>query len=345
MPKTLVLHAGTHKTASTYIQNRLWINRKQLRLRGVGLVKPKRQKTGQHKPFADSLKALEFKRVAAFLDQDAFLGQRNHGCESLVVSAEQLTQALIRPECLDGLLDILKPRNIRLKVVIFLRDQPEYINSLYIQEVRRFYHAKKFSRFVEECKSSRSHWFDYEAMFAGLLDDPRLDVEFMPYGFHYGDPFERLMESQEWVAPPGSEWLPGDSAKSNDQPGIKGVSLAANVCKELNRLGVNRKLIRKRSKYVQRYSAPRDWGRQRYFGFTTEEVGELRGFYRQSNDCFARRVWGGRSWSEVFTGLKDFEQNILQVSSISDNERMELEGLLVRVVEDVKNMNPDACPV
>ena len=337
--KTLVLHAGTHKTASTYIQNRLWLNRKLLRSLGVKLLRQRKKKTGQNKPFADSLRARNFDEI------DALLSGVSPGYHSLIVSAEQLTQALIRKDCLEGLLEVLDCHGYALRLVVFLRDQPEYINSLYVQEVRRFYHAKTISRFFEDCRKRRSLWFDYGDMFSGVMRNPAVECSFLPYGFHFGDPFERLMATQGWSPRGASRWLPGDAGKSNDQPGVKGVWLAQKACSEMDRQLINRKKIKNRSKYIRRFSEPRGWGKHRFFGFDRAQVASIRSLYRQSNDEFAKAVWGVRDWNEAFAGLRSYPQNVLREDKLSAEELFELDELVSQVVEDVKRGSPDAIPL
>ena len=48
----LVVHAGTHKTATTYIQNRLWSNRDKLLKKSIFLLAPETRKFGRN-PICD----------------------------------------------------------------------------------------------------------------------------------------------------------------------------------------------------------------------------------------------------------------------------------------------------
>ena len=189
--RSLVIHAGTHKTASTYIQNRLIKNKQNLLDRDIYLLSPK--KTGQHFKFAGWIKEQDFEKILRKLQRIP------QSVGNVIISAEQFTQVLIQGRLLEEFLEVASKAGFKVKIVFFLREQPDYINSLYIQEVRRFYHHRSVNAYVKHCISKKRHWFDYEFMFSGLLDHPKVSVEFLPYGFSFGDPFERLMQSQSWL--------------------------------------------------------------------------------------------------------------------------------------------------
>ena len=60
---------------------------------------------------------------------DKFLNGDNHDFQKLIYSAEQCTYELIDEQGLEWFLDALDSFGIKLKLAIFLRDQPDYINS------------------------------------------------------------------------------------------------------------------------------------------------------------------------------------------------------------------------
>tara|TARA_E500000178_G_scaffold349705_1_gene407139 strand:+ start:254 stop:1294 length:1041 start_codon:yes stop_codon:yes gene_type:complete len=338
MEKQFIIHAGTHKTASTYIQERLWVNRKILYGHGLRLLKPRRTKTGQFTELAGFLKEQDYPAI------EDELGRLSSDDQHVVVSAEQFTQPLLNSACVDGLQELLEGFGYRLKIVIFLRDQPDYINSLYVQEVRRFYHSRDLPSFTKRCRMRRAHWFDYDKMFSYLLDHESIQVNFLPYGSGFGDPFLNLINCFELNLPEGVDWVAGNSGKSNDQPGVKGVWLALKVCKRMQEIGVNLKLLQNQSKYIRKYSIPRGWSDDRFFGMRPKKVRKIREFYKDGNDRFARRVWGKDSWSDVYQDLRPQVFNVLDESVITDDEMNEMEYIAEQVFLDIKTNNPLAFP-
>ena len=338
MEKQFIIHAGTHKTASTYIQERLWVNRKILYGHGLRLLKPRRTKTGQFTELAGFLKEQDYPAI------EDELGRLSSDDQHVVVSAEQFTQPLLNSACVDGLQELLEGFGYRLKIVIFLRDQPDYINSLYVQGVRRFYHSRDLPSFTKRCRMRRAHWFDYDKMFSYLLDHESIQVNFLPYGSGFGDPFLNLINCFELNLPEVVDWVAGNSGKSNDQPGVKGVWLALKVCKRMQEIGVNLKLLQNQSKYIRKYSIPRGWSDDRFFGMRPKKVRKIREFYKDGNDRFARRVWGKDSWSDVYQDLRPQVFNVLDESVITDDEMNEMEYIAEQVFLDIKTNNPLAFP-
>ena len=338
MEKQFIIHAGTHKTASTYIQERLWVNRKILYKHGLRLLKPRRTKTGLFTELARFLKEQDYPAI------EDELGRLSSDDQHVVVSAEQFTQPLLNSACVDGLQELLEGFGYRLKIVIFLRDQPDYINSLYVQGVRRFYHSRDLPSFTKRCRMRRAHWFDYDKMFSYLLDHESIQVNFLPYGSGFGDPFLNLINCFELNLPEGVDWVAGNSGKSNDQPGVKGVWLALKVCKRMQEIGINLKLLQNQSKYIRKYSIPRGWSDVRFFGMRPKKVRKIREFYKDGNDRFARRVWGKDSWSDVYQDLRPQVFNVLDESVITDDEMNEMEYIAEQVFLDIKTNNPLAFP-
>ena len=339
MERQFIVHAGTHKTASTYVQDRLWENRKILHDQGVRLLKPRKRKTGQFKEFAEFLKGRNYSAMEAELSRITADDQH------VIVSAEQFTQPLTNESNLEGLRKLVGRFGFQLRIVVFLRDQPDYINSLYVQEVRRFYHSRDLPSFTKRCRKRRSHWFNYESMFSHLLANELITAKFLPFGSVFGDPFINFIDSTGLHLPGRIDWLQGRSGKSNDQPGIKGVWLALQVCRRMQQIGVDLKLLENQSKYIRKYSIPRGWSEDRFFGMRPKKVEKIRKFYKESNDRFAQRVWGKNSWADVYEGLKPQVFNVMDESMLAESEREEMNDLVERVFLDIKAANPLAFPV
>ena len=335
MKKTLLVHAGTHKTASTFIQGRLRANKVPLKKCGVklhGLGK----KLGDEKILPAIIRTKDRDLLGSWLKL------KSDRCPALLYSAEQCTQPLLRKASLEWLLDALEGFGFRLRLAFFLRDQPDYINSMYIQRVKKFYHSIDISSYVAQCMEQQADWFDYEHMFAPLVANSRVDVQFLPYGRQFGDPFERLLALPGWLPNASAEWLPPVAGGSNDQPGVKGVCLALKVSEELDRLGVRRGRLSHRARYIRRFLVPLNWPADRYFGLGAQQVESIRAFYESSNNRFAQRVWSAQSWQAVFSGQKDQALNVLDESTLSAAEISEIEKLVQAVVDDLRESSPDA---
>ena len=138
----LIVHAGTHKTASTYIQERLHRNRDLLSSHGVSLQDPLECKPKPKKLAAELCKRRS-KRWKAFFKQQPEGPHR-------LLSAEQFAVPLTDPNCIRQLEAMADAAGYELHIVIFIRSQLDYINSRYIYSLRRFYHHQTFEQFVDD---------------------------------------------------------------------------------------------------------------------------------------------------------------------------------------------------
>ena len=335
MKSTLLVHAGTHKTASSYIQGRLLGNKVKLRAGDVKLLNIDK-KVGSKKILPTIIQSRDHALLRSWL------GGRSGRHRSFLYSAEQCTQPLLREGRLEWFLAALEEIGFDLKLAFFLRDQPDYINSRYVQGAKKFYHSLDVSTYVDECMHKRPHVFDYDFMFSSMVSNSSVDVSFLPYGRQFGDPFERLMALPGWLPQASGEWLPSANGRVNDQPGIKGVCLALKVSAELNRQGVNLGQLKNRSSYVRRYLMPLGWPADRYFGLREDQVESIRAFYESSNDRFAQKVWSNSSWRAVFRGQKEQSLNVLDESTLSAADAREIEDLVPVVVEKLRADSPEA---
>jgi len=335
MKSTLWIHAGTHKTASSYIQGLLLGNEDHLLGGGVKLLNISKKVGGKK-----ILPAILESRDDALLR--SWLGGRSGRHRAFLYSAEQCTQPLLRPGCLEWFLAVLEEMGFGLKLAFFLRDQPDYMNSMYVQKTKKFYHSIDISTYVEECMHRQPDWFDYDSMFSSMISGSGVDINFLPYGRQFGDPFERLMALPGWLPQASGEWLPSANGRVNDQPGIKGVCLALKVSAELNRQGVDLGRLNHRSRYIRRYLLPLGWASDRYFGLREDQVERIRAFYESSNDRFAQKVWSNSSWRAVFRGQKEQSLHVLDEATLSAADAREIEDLVPVVVEQLRADSPEA---
>ena len=333
--RTLVIHAGTHKTASTYIQNRLASNRNNLDKNNVFLVSPDTRKVGRCYELATHVKSGKFLKVKKLLETIP------EEADSAILSDERLTQALIQQGRIESLARVARRVGFRVKLVFFIRDQPDYINSLYVQEVKRFYHSMPIEKYVSRCLAKRASRFDYFEMFRRLIECRSVDVQFFPFGSALGDPFERLMQGQGWRSIDG--WRPAGAATFNDQIGAKGVWLARKVGRRLASLGVERRLIRGQSRFIGRYANQFGWSESRYYGLDDDMVQHIRDHYLLNNEHFSRMVWS-QPWQKIFPPEKR-ELNVFELSDLGQRRlRKQFRALVDQVVSEVLEEKPNAFP-
>jgi hypothetical protein len=314
--RVFLIHAGTHKTATTYIQSRILANFNRLSSLGVYSGCPA-SKERKWKPLVASLQDHRWS------DWLAYINRIPSHCESVLVSAEQFTQPLSKPANFEALSQLLSDNQFRLKVVVFLRDQPDYMNARFVHSTRRLYHCTPFPEYVDQQMQEGAKYFDYGFLFKNLMDSADIDIKFLPYGFSFGDPFERLMQHCGWVSPRG--WKSADPASGNVQPGCKGIWLAQQTYLRLSSDaslgGMKLSSLRGSGGVIRRISEREGWTAERYFGFCQSSYDRVAGHYRVSNEQFAQRIWG-QSWDQIFPSIQVRERVYESPSRGSEHDKM-----------------------
>lgn len=293
----LVVHGGTHKTASSYLQNRLERNSQLLQHQGIHITWPGRA-GHKHKGLVKAMlkgKTRPWERYLA----SASLGSRQY-----VVTAEQFTPAITEPQHLSFLEGISHSHGMKLLLVFFLRDQPDLFNSMYAHTVRRLYHHHDFATYVRRGLRQGKWFVNYHDWLAAVREHSCIELMLLPYNFRLNDvsanadPFCQLASALGWQMP-DQGWQPASRRQINTQVGIKGILLARQVSRELSARGINPRSLRNTGGVIRAIAEREGWPQDRFQGFEPAAYRELRQSLQASNDQLAQAAWG-MSWDGAF---------------------------------------------
>ncbi|MEY2907494.1 MAG: hypothetical protein RLZZ602_17 [Pseudomonadota bacterium] len=299
------IHAGTHKTASTYIQDKLSQHKRALFLEGISYnfrgLSEKR-----HKPIAMATKGGDVNTLAEHL-------KRHKDQErDVLISAEQFATAFSNEGIYASAKATASELGFEMKTIIFIRPQLDYMNSRYIQECKRFYHAQSFRSYVQSyTQQHRDDIFNYYSYFHHLLTDK--SCTFLPFSKSYGDPFEQLMRAIK--VPSVSTLISHPANANNAQPGAKGVWLARQVTRRMKAQGVDSRKLTPTTQISPKIARARSWDNDRFYGFSRKLERDTRRHYRQCNQDFALAAWES-PWENVFP----FKQQVLNTFKPSSEE-------------------------
>lgn len=314
--RIFTIHAGTHKTASTYIQSRLYVNSNHLRRLGTYTGYPG-AKAGKFKPLVTALRRNKWDTWTNYL------AQIPENCDHVLISAEQFTQPLANPKHFKPLFDVLQKHGFQAQVIVFLRDQPDYMNSRFVHTTRRLYHHTPFEEYVDQQLTQGRRYFDYEYLFRHLLLEPSIQISFLPFLPSLGDPFERLMDHLKLSS--DKPWKPFATGVANIQPGHKGVWLAQEISKRLiseyNVKGGKNGPLQNTSAKLRRITDREGWAQDRYNGFNQDLLDKVITHYEDSNDRFANNTWG-KSWRDVYPSARAKTLTYELPSSGPEHEKM-----------------------
>ena len=305
-PPQLIIHAGTHKTASTYIQERLQLNRDKLKSHRCIYQYPS-EGNRTFKTLVSDICRGDWQSLIDHIDQHQRPGM------NLLLSAEQFAVPLTHQQSLNKLKRIAKQRGFQLKIIIFIRSQLDYINSRYTYSLRRFYHTKTFEEFLQSTLegqlpgeshrrgkiTKRNHLFDFWTYFQPLLKAKAkgLQVTFIPFKQNEQDPFDQFLTAIGLS--PQLSWKQCGTRFLNRSPGIRGVWLSRTLGQLLHQAKISHRKIEGSSKIILKEEIRRHWNDKPFWGYTKKSAKSVMKKFSAHNDLFAQQAWN-TNWREAF---------------------------------------------
>ena len=295
--KRVFVHIGMHKTASTYIQQSLQSNRDLLK---------------QHFLFFDNgvnnrLKSAVSKQEFSPWKEQLLAAERN-GCD-LLVSHEALSHLLARDMksgplgCKGGwLAGMLQDYGYEITFIAFIRDQPDYLNSQYVQHIKNFSISTSFDEYAFSMMGHTKNRGECDPcrLFGWIMADSRLQSRFLPFSIDRdNDPFRQFLSVLG--VDPDLGW--SKRRPSNLQLGRLATETALQVSrllKESNLPCSDKKDRKMLSDFLKQSGHRIGWSRERFNGLTPVMYEAIRSHYRDANDRFASVVWGVGRWSDLF---------------------------------------------
>lgn len=309
--RTVTLHVGMHKTATTYIQTCL---RKNLRLlRHEGFITPGSRK--ENTALVRSLVSGNIHQWTEWLESAA-----KTGCQPLM-SHEAFSLALCEPvkgmRIQSGLwlADQLKSIGWRLRIIVFIRSQESYLNSRYTQLAKRLRVDCDFKTYVMKVMGGGTiSECNLMTLFGWLKEDTSVRFSMIPFGSnrnqhgqlvqHKVDPFEQL--AVELDLPSTTIARTRRAKVLNQQPGRLGVKLAREVCQFMQQrqpaeLKTHRKQL---STAIEELAIKKEWNREPFNGLTMQLRQDIREHYRETNQIFCRSFWANQQWEQIFPDIQ-----------------------------------------
>ena len=285
MSQILWIHAGPHKTASSYIQGVLASQRKNLKKEGLLVAK---------KPVAE-----DFARLFCSGDINAITQLRfiKKSKSTKLLSTEWLHPIVLEPAGSQRLELLSQAIDAKIGLIFFIRDQPNWINSMYCHTIRRMYHRKNFNDYVHSWCQQKSYWtLDFSKKFENIINKG-FPTKFIPLSSD-SDPYLNMLEEINFSCPQFA--TNGDTIKiSNIQPGSKGIWMSIVCMKILNQLDIDLDTLKKRGRVIRKIAIDRNWHLEKYFGFDENLYDQTRNQFKAANSEFAKRFLNS-SWEQHF---------------------------------------------
>lgn len=258
------------------------------------------------------------------------------GDKNILLSSEMFSTAFRDETKFNSVLDFFDASGYRVVVIAYVRDQPDWLNSWYVQYQKRFMGHDGFEAYV--AAAAKSGRVDPWRYLERMIDNPRVELDVVPF---------------EQVAALGLEadfarrvGVPADAdlqpvPRRNPNVGAKTVFAAQQI------LARSPTEIRNMRNYDRIYHRFRRfyrelWAEDAAFVALDEALyKDIRGHYEESNNRFSQRFFDA-PWADVFP-QRQKQHYALSSETVTAEEAAEIETVVDQVLGLVqKNRKADA---
>jgi hypothetical protein len=306
------IHAGPHKTGTSSIQWFLQENRAELLKHGYFV--PESETThGAHHAIVGKLCGQELGEHRDLAAANSIRAIVETPSEAIVISSEALEGILGNREHANVFFSRIRELDLEPKLVLFPRNQSQWINSSYSSAVKTFRRCEPFQAFalgvIQHVGVKFSPWIE-------LADTHAADL--------IARPFTRETIARgvvpEFLLAIGinSSQFRDAEVRRNEAAGPFTVSVARGVLRSI--AGTNKPLKWRQAMQCKRklaaYLGEKGLADTGYCGLTTALARRIEGELQSDNDAFAQRVWG-RPWAEMFAADigEEFTPNDFEICS------------------------------
>jgi hypothetical protein len=286
------IHVGPHKTGTTSIQWFLQENSAELLAHGY-FVPESDTKRGAHHTLVEKMAGLDVGDHREPLVARSLAAIAETPARAIIISSEALEGLFRNRQTTKTFFNRIEELDLQPKLILFPRNQPQWINSSYASTVSTFRRSDSFQPgalgFAQSPDARFSGWIELAETHGAELFARPFNKETIAHGV-----------IPEFVRCLGitSSHFRDPTVRRNEAVGPFTVDVAREVLrsigKELTWLQA-KKCKRKLAEYC-RQNGCTDSG---YCGLSTPLARLIEDEARSDNDLFAQAVWG-KSWAEVF---------------------------------------------
>ena len=310
--RTCILHAGSPKTATFSIQSMLKKNRRQFLKHGILVPESGQRPYGAHHELVHDL-AGPPAGPAGGAGQAFIREVLRSSAHTVLISSENLWPLLGVEARAERLIAALRALDLDVTLLVYVRNQPQYLNSSYVQNVKTWLRDEEFSAFARRARAqpgkfTYSRWMTFAQRHkAAMLVRP------------YSKPVREVGVTEDFLATIGLSSKGFDTAiERNVAVGPFSVEVARRL---MRRIGGPSRLTRLQADQCR--SALRSEIKSRriedrgYCGLTTAFAAELEAHFAADNAALAHFAWG-RPWRDMFASDvgQSFEPNDYAVTGV-----------------------------
>jgi hypothetical protein len=316
------VHVGPPKTGTSAIQLFLKENRDALTKVGYFVPRSGTAPGGSHGPLANWLCGTPHPRhyVPKELEQEIAAAAPD---AAVIISSESLNAQLGFRDVANAFFRSLAALDLKPRLLLFPRHQPQWFNAIYSQLVKSFRFAEPLPTLIVR------KWVDDNYLrWIALADAHGVDLIARPY----------TRAARRAIVPEflsaigaGATCLTSSSERHNQTVGPFTIAVATRVNHELGR-GLTALQAGRCKRILERYLARKALADDGYVGLTTDLARQMEADSRDNNDAFSQRLWD-RPWNEVYCDdvCSDFAPNDYALAGVPPHKRVPLEQAVTRI--------------
>jgi hypothetical protein len=289
------IHVGPHKSGTTSIQWFLQENRAELLKHGY-FVPESETKRGAHHALAEGLAGLNVGEHRQPLVSKSIQAIAETAAEAIIISSEALEGILESRKHAEIFFGQIRELNFEPKLMLFPRNQPQWINSSYAFSVMSFRRSDAFQSaalgFAQSPGSRFSRWVELADVYALELIARPFTKETIARGV--------ITEYLRAVGINSSQFRDSE-VRRNEAVGPFTVSVARELLRAIAPSGKALKWLQAEQCKKELAAHLKDTGSAdvRYCGLSTSLARQMEQQLQSDNDAFAQSAWGS-PWSEIF---------------------------------------------
>jgi hypothetical protein len=306
------IHVGPHKTGTTSIQWFLQENQAEL-LKYDLFVPESETKRGAHHAIVEKLCGQELGEHRESIVAKAIQAIVETSCKAIVISSEALEGILRNGDHARIFFDRIRELNLEPKLILFPRNQSQWINSIYSSAVKTFRRSDPFQHFAAAAAAARYRSLKFSTWIE--LADAH-DIELIARPFTKETIARGVVPEFLLAIGINPSQFRDTELRQNERAGPFTVSVAREVMRSLG-VADNRlkwlQATRCKAKLAA-YLSEKKLADTGYCGLTTTMARHIEAELRPDNDTFAQRAWG-RPWAEIFTAdvREEFKPNDFEI--------------------------------
>jgi hypothetical protein len=304
------IHVGPHKSGTTSIQWFLQENRAGLLKHGY-FVPESETKRGAHHALAEGLAGLDVGEHRQPLVTKSIRAMAETSSEAIIISSEALEGILKSRKHAAVFFGQIRELNCEPKLVLFPRNQPQWINSSYAFSVMSFRRSDPFESaalgFAQSPGSRFSRWIELANAHALQLVARPFTKETIACGV--------ITEFVRSIGIKSSQFRDSE-IRRNEAVGPFTVSVAREVLRAIGEAGKPLKWLQAErcKKELAAHLKETGFADARYCGLSTSLARDIERELESDNNAFAQSVWRS-PWADIFAAdvTEEFTPNDLEI--------------------------------